>query len=377
MHGLLISSHISAQQKLHINWSVAAILPQQDSLEKQPGLAGAFAGIHNNVLLIAGGANFPDAMPWEGGKKIYWNDIYILIRKTTGKFAWYTKEKFKLKQRIAYGASVSTDDGIVCIGGENETGISGDVFLLRWNNESKKVVINSLPALPVPIANAAACANGKIIYLAGGETANAVSDRLYFLNLENISAGWKELPPIPKPVSHAVMVVQSNGVNKNIYLIGGRRKNENGISELYNSVFEFDILENKWMEKRSLPSALSAGTGIATGSNTILLFGGDNGEIFHKTEELITSINTEKDEIKKQILIQQKNKLQQSHPGFSKDVLIYDAIKNEWKKIGKIPFNTPATTGAVKWGNDVLIPSGEIKAGIRTPQILICRFKNK
>lgn len=34
-----------------------------------PGVAGPVTGIYNDIMIIAGGANFPDSMPWQGGKK--------------------------------------------------------------------------------------------------------------------------------------------------------------------------------------------------------------------------------------------------------------------------------------------------------------------
>ena len=120
-----------------------------------------------------------------------------------------------------------------------------------------------------------------------------------------------------------------------------------------------------------MPYALSAGTGISVDESEILIFGGDKGQTFHKTEVLLAAISAEKNESKKQDLVRKKNELQQSHPGFSKDVLLYNNIKDEWKLISKIPFVTPVTTTAVKWNESVFIPGGEIKAGIRTPQILM------
>ena len=39
------------------------------SLPDQHGFAGAFTGVSKGHLLVAGGANFPDAPPWENGKK--------------------------------------------------------------------------------------------------------------------------------------------------------------------------------------------------------------------------------------------------------------------------------------------------------------------
>src|SRR5476649_727987 len=60
------------------SWSVAAELPAVDGLDKQLGLAGVYAGISGNKLLIAGGAYFPGKMPWEGGKKAHTDHVFVL-----------------------------------------------------------------------------------------------------------------------------------------------------------------------------------------------------------------------------------------------------------------------------------------------------------
>jgi N-acetylneuraminic acid mutarotase len=162
-----------------------------------------------------------------------------------------------------------------------------------------------------------------------------------------------------------------------IYLCGGRKKNSNGISDLYNNVFEYDITANRWNEKTPLPYALSAGTGILYDANNIILFGGDKGIVFHKTETLIAAINIEKDDGKKHDLLIEKNKLQTEHPGFSNEILLYNIKTNIWKVIDTIPFDTPVTTTAFKWKNEIIIPSGEIKAGVRTPNILSVKISGK
>ena len=108
-----------------------------------------------------------------------------------------------------------------------------------------------------------------------------------------------------------------------------------------------------------------------------MIFGGDKGETFHKTEKFIAAIHSEKDDAKKTALIQQKNTLQSSHPGFSKEILMYNAEPDEWTVVGCIPFDSPVTTNAVIWEDKVIIPSGEIKAGVRTPQILSAKLDPK
>ena len=50
------------------------------------GIAGPFAGTHNDTLIIAGGANFPDGVPWrptaDGGTsaKVYHDTIHVVTK---------------------------------------------------------------------------------------------------------------------------------------------------------------------------------------------------------------------------------------------------------------------------------------------------------
>jgi len=376
---MFFNADISAQQTIapSIKWKIAAELPPEKGKDVSIGVAGPLTGVHNDVLIVAGGANFPDGLPWNGGKKKYQDEIFVLQQKRKGNFQWLDTKAFNLPVATAYGANVNTEQGIAYLGGENESGISKAAFLLQWNKQSEKVEIRNLPDLPIPLTNASAAVNKNIIYVAGGETLNAVSANFYSLDLNNTAGGWKQLPDLPYAVSNAVMVVQSNSEQQKIYLLGGRKKNTNAVSSFYNSVFAFDVNTKTWEEKKSIPSPKAAGTGVAVGKNYILLFGGDDGTTFNKTESLIMAISNEKDEIKKQELVEQKNKLQIAHPGFKPDVLLYNTVTDEWQKLADIPFAVPATTTAVFWDNCVFIPSGEIKAGVRTAQILVGKFNKK
>ena len=370
-----VSTYAQKAKRKAMSWKIAAQLPAPGEQTKALGFAGPVAGMHENKLIVAGGANFPDAMPWNGGKKKYYDDVYVYSKK--GNKLVLCKQTYKLPSSLAYSANCSTAQGIIVAGGENENGISKKVYLLRWDKKTDAIIIDRLPDLPLALTNASITVNGDIIYIAGGETATGVSDKFYSLDLNNIPQGWKQLPDLPQPVSHAVLAGQASKKFSSIFLIGGRKKNASGISDLYSPVFKFDIQKKQWEEKKSLPQALSAGTGLSSGENGILIFGGDKGETFHKTETLIAAINAEKNESKKQELIQQKNQLQETHPGFSKEVLLYNIETDEWKAIGEIPFSSPVTTTAIRWGNDVIIPSGEIRAGVRTPQILSAKLDPK
>src|SRR6185369_2510250 len=85
-----------------------ALPPLPDAL----GVAGAFAGESGGALLVAGGANFPDKMPWEGGKKV-WHDTVWVLERPDG--AW--REAGRLPRPLGYGVSVTHHGSVVCVGG--------------------------------------------------------------------------------------------------------------------------------------------------------------------------------------------------------------------------------------------------------------------
>ncbi|MBB1286402.1 hypothetical protein HRH25_18615 [Flavisolibacter sp. BT320] len=369
------TANLAAQQGVlsATKWSVAGTLPPGEGQTVSLGVAGPVTGVHQNGLVVAGGANFPGAMPWDGGQKVYYSEGFVFRKNATDSLQLVAR--FTLPFPLGYSANCSTPEGIVAAGGENAAGPRADVLLLHWNAGSQRVDIRELPPLPFAVTNAALAYHENKLYLAGGERSGDVSDEVLVLDMENLSAGWKNLAALPKPLSHAVLVVQSNGKGHGLFLLGGRKRNPGGLSELSASVYHFDLKNQSWTKKRSLPYAIAAGTGIAAGSHSILLFGGDTGETFHKTEALIAAISKEPDAAKKQQLNVEKSKVQSTHPGFCRQVLLYDAKKDKWLKGQYIPHAVPVTTTAVTWDSSVYLPSGEIKAGVRTPEILSAELK--
>ena len=355
-----------------IEWKIAGELPALNGPQKVLGVAGAMTGMDHHVLLVAGGANFPDSMPWLGGQKRFYEEGYVFRKGENDTLLYLTT--FHLPFPLAYTASCSTPEGIVAAGGENEHGLSKKVLLLQWNAAGESVLIKLLPDLPFAVSNTSLAVYGNKLYIAGGERAKDVSAELLTLDLMDIASGWKRLPSLPKAVSHAVLLVQSNGKDACLYLAGGRKRNAGSTSDLYSSLYQFNLTTGKWSTKKTLPYALSAGTGMSTGAHFLLLFGGDTGETFHQTEVLIAAINQATDEAIKEQLNRQKINRQANHPGFCRQVLLYNTKNDSWQPLGSIPFDVPVTTTAVQWAGNVIIPSGEIKAGVRTPQILAAKI---
>ena len=358
---------------MSMKWEIVAELPSDSGQQTALGVAGPVVSIHKGMLFIAGGANFPIATPWQGGIKKFHTTINVF--STNDRKLTVLKKNFSLPDPIAYAATCNTPDGVLYAGGENENGITDKVWLMAWDDKTEELFFKKMSPLPFPVSNASIALIGNKVYLAGGETIANSSKQFLSLDLADISKGWKNLADIPQPMSHMVMAYSSAKKANKIYLCGGRKKNSNGISDIHDNVFVYNVAADKWEEKKALPYVLSAGTGMMINANSIILFGGDRGVEFSKTEKLIAAINTENDPEKRQKLIEKKNKLQSEHPGFSREVLLYNVKNDTWKILGTMPFETPVTTAAVKWKSGVLIPSGEIRAGIRSPKILMVKFE--
>lgn len=368
---VVVSCKTQTDKNKHVQfqWKIAGCLPDHPDGTQSIGLAGPVAGILHNRLIIGGGSNFPDGAPWDGGKKIYYDKIYVFKKEDDSLIP--VKQDFHLPYPVAYSANCTTDKGIVVAGGENKTGALNKVMLISWNTDEQNITLRYLPDLPRSLSSGAIAAINSHIYFAGGQNADMVSDQLYHLDLNYPEKGWNTLPNLPLPVTHTVLYAQSNRNDSCLYLVGGRKRNIDSTSTLYSEVYQFSLKTGKWSQKSSLPYALSAHTGLVWNDSTLLVFSGDRGKSFHATEVLIQEITHEKNNSQRERLIQEKDELQKSHPGFGGNVLLYNTRTDKWEKTDTIPFPGQVTTTALKWNNEIVIPCGEIRAGVRTPDIVI------
>lgn len=366
---LLFIINAFSQKTPMVNWTLYNILPPQSGTE-HPGLAGPIVGVLQDDLFIGGGANFPDGLPWDGGKKKYHAQGYILDKKNN----WKMLNANCFPAPIAYSAFVSFQDQIIYLGGERDTGVVDDIYSISHSGFTKKVSFHWKGRLPKPMTNLSAATWGKFLFIAGGENAEGVSNSFYRAEINDIGMVWKPLSDIPHPVSHAVLLTHPD--LPLMYLIGGRSKKKGEISTVYKSVYEFDILNNFWTEKESMPIPLAAAAGEWLDKVNFLLCGGDDGTTFNKVEKLLLDIETEKDESRKKSLIKSKNKLQIEHPGFNQKMYVFNTKSNSWATIGTLPFQSVATTPMIRNGKSLYIVSGEIKPGIRTNKIYIGKIKS-
>lgn len=331
------------------------------------GLAGPVAGIIDNLLLVGGGANFPDGLPWEGGKKQYQEQLHLYQLSGQGNCTYWKTTSFP--ELTSYGCSYSTSKGIVLAGGEGKNGISSAVWLLEKTDTG--IALKALPPLPIALTNAAGTTIQDQLYIAGGETTTGMNNRIFSFSFNEVSKGWLELPSLPYAVSHAVLQARSFNGSQELVLAGGRSKNGTDTSQLFDETWSYSLESRTWKKLGKLPYPLAAAQAISLWDERILVVSGDDGSTFTRVEKLLGAIQRETDSTKRLALINQKNELQRNHPGFKKEILVLDADQSEWQHAGTLPFDAPVTTSLLQWKNYVLLPSGEIRAGIRSPYIQI------
>jgi len=105
-------------------------------------------GTSGDLLLMAGGSNFPAKPAWEGGAKA-WHDTVYSIGPRNRKWT----EVGKLPRPIGYGVGISIRQGLLTIGGANAERHYQDCYVLSV--EEGELKVRPFPFLPRPLAYAA------------------------------------------------------------------------------------------------------------------------------------------------------------------------------------------------------------------------------
>jgi solute:Na+ symporter, SSS family len=364
------SSSQAQEARSMLRWESLPPLPET------LGLGGPLVGVHNDALIVAGGANFPEPV-WENDK-LWRQEAWVLVRDGDEQYQWL--DGFQLDRPLAYAACVSTPDGIACLGGNDGVTTFDRCFLLQWDPRERRLIQKPLPSLPAPCAYGAAARIGGVIYLAGGQTGPGLKTALanfWRLDLSkrdgpSESFRWEILPAWPGPArAFNLTVAQHNGFDDCIYVISGRCVNDTdrlaATTDMFvlQDVYEFNpkhydssvydaqsghyagtgLVAQPWRRRADAPHCVMAGTAAAIGQSHVFVLSGADGTLMQRADDL---------------------KL--AHPGFPRRVLAYHTITDTWIEAGASPANQ-VTTPAVTWGGKVIVVSGEVKPRVRTPAV--------
>jgi N-acetylneuraminic acid mutarotase len=334
-----ISSAPGADDPGVLVWEKLPAIPDAE------GFAGAFAGVSNGALIVAGGANIPGEK-WGDTFRKQWYDSVFVLEKPDGEW----RSGFKMPRTLGYGVSVTAERGVVCIGGSDSQRHHADVFLLEWRDG--RIVTTALPALPKPCANMCGALVGKVIYVAGGiETPDATTSLKTFWSLDLAAAAprWESLDPWPGPER---MLAVAGVIGDSFCIFSGAKlKAADGkaVREFLRDAYRFTPGKG-WVRLADMPRAAVAAPSpaLTVGAKLRIATGDDGARVdFAPVRE---------------------------HPGFPRDVLEYDSARDAWSVAGEVPFSR-ATVTAVEWRGRYVIPNGEVRPRVRTPEVSALRMK--
>jgi N-acetylneuraminic acid mutarotase len=247
---------------------------------------------------------------------------------------------------MAYGVSATAPGGVICAGGSDLQRHYRDVFLL-WL-AAGGLETKALPPLPRPMANGCGAVSGNTFYIAGGsEEPNSTNALRTFwaLDLAATTPAWRELEPWPGPARMLAVAAVQDGA---FFLISGTSLSGDAegkpVRRYLTDVYRYRPGAG-WKQGADLPRpALAAPSPApALAKAGILVLSGDDG-----TKLSFQPV--------------------QQHPGFTKDILAYQANTDSWTRLGEVPA-TQVTVPAVAWRGRYVIPNGEIRPGVRTPEV--------
>lgn len=315
-------------------------------LPDDEGFAGTFAGVSGGALIVAGGANIVGDK-WAEPLAKKWYDSAFVLEKADGQW----KKADRLRRPLGYGVSVTADDSVLCFGGSDAKQHYQESFRLKWSKG--KLSTEVLPALPQRCANACGAVVGRTVYVAGGietPTATEAMHTFWSLDLDAQKPIWRELEPWPGP---ARMLSVAGALGDSFYLFSGAalKAGPDGkpVREFLRDAYCFSPSKG-WKRLADLPRSATAAASPAplvsfSEDQQFLIVSGDDG------------LNVTFQPLEK-------------HPGFPRTCLFYAPVQDRWIE-GADPLEiSRATVPAVLWNELVVIPSGEVRPRVRTPEVI-------
>lgn len=340
---MLATTQLAAQDTLE--WTMLPELPGGK------GWAGMYAGVSHQALICMGGANFPAQAPWEGGKKKWYDDIYIL---EAGKNWKKTAEKLPVPG--GYGVSITYRNKVILVGGGNEQGHFNQVTGYEWNG--KALQTTAYPPLLQPLANMAGALLNEVIIITGGSSSPAGSalKKCYVLDLQRPADGWAEIEAWPGPERIFPVCTVYEG---RFYMFGGETTGLNRKGEKFRDILQdgyvlrINRAAGKWAaEWEKLPTPMPRG--MSAGGTLLPVLQNDRFLFWGGVDAVTASY-----------------KDPATHPGIIQNILYYFPQTDRWEFIGcQTKIASRVTLPVVYWNGQWIYISGEIKPGVRTPSVI-------
>lgn len=312
------------------------------------GVSALYAGAVGDAVIAAGGANFPDVPAAEGGRKRFYDTIWLL-RDAAGRHPRWSAVG-RLPEPAAYGASYSLPDEVVVAGGANASGALRSVYSLRLRG--RKVEVRRLEDLPFAVEQGAAAMCGGVLYLAGGMAEGKPSPAVLACDTKSGRRSWRVVATMPEPFVQPVALAREGM----LYVWGGFDPVRRTVADYG---YRCDLKTGRWERIAGLPDGgtMTGTAAVPLADGSLLAAGGVNREIFAFGLSCDAS--------------RQREYL--SHPPayyrFRAALWRFDPRTEQWSEAEVSARAARAGAALVPMGEGVVMLGGETRPGIRTPDV--------
>lgn len=309
------------------------------------GRAGMMAAVLREadgaeVILAAGGTNFPDKPLWQGGQRRFHRDILKLARQGG---AWSWRKIGEIPEGLAGAAFCPTPrrDGLIFAGGAAADGHRAEVWRIGLDGKVTRFGAD----LPRPRAYGGFTAtNGHLVIIGGTDRPDATETMptLTSLDLDAPGKGWRTTDADP---SYG-RIIPLVGAGPNLLLWAGGcslSARDGKPFRDYHENLAFQSSLDAGNRFHGLPHALAgaAGPGVAT-STHLFFVGGDDGTQYGHPYE--------------------------THSGLGRRIFAVDLESLAVTEVGEWP-HPVAVAPLLRLGDDLVSVSGETRPGVRTPKL--------
>ncbi|SQA74579.1 N-acetylneuraminate epimerase precursor [Capnocytophaga sputigena] len=372
---LALTSCTETQKEQSMKMNITVLTTQGLEGDLQKGVSAAYAALIDDNLLVAGGCNFPDKLGFEGGKKVFYDEI-LLFNKTQNQ--WQTIGK--LLEAAAYGASVAIPDGYLWIGGQTATNSLANCYKVQYSKE-KALTLTDFPALPEPLDNFAGASVGSKVFVAGGNASGKASNKVFYIDVAT-DKEWKQLPDFSGDARvQPVLAAIEKDNDTLLYVLGGFFGGDaTKTPTMSEKVLAFSLKQQQWHEValQENPNkeifSLTGATALAIDNRYIACFGGVNHSLFINT---ITDLyHLGKDTSLTDEQRKQKNYDYMSHYmtqpiayyKFNQECYLFDTHTKQWSVLDTQPDFARAGATLVGTPSEFYLIQGELKPGVRSPK---------
>lgn len=163
------------------------------------------------------------------------------------------------------------------------------------------------------------------------------------LDLDAPERGWQTMPSLP---GDGRILATAAGIGDAFFIVGGCSLAADAAGKAARTYLRetWKFVDGKWFRLADLPrGSVAAASPAPVKGSALFVVSGDDGK----------HTGAPKD-----------------HPGFTREILRYDVLKDVWSSAGELDAPAPVTLPTAPWRDGFILFNGEVKPGVRTPQVL-------